>query len=771
MMSALNVSPLLPWPSPPRLVGRGALVAQVQARFNPPQATLLYGMGGVGKRALALHLAKAHLQAGGQVLWLTPLRPTFEALVAAVLRAYQAPLADNAPTLCAQLLGHHRPLLILEDCPHSLIQHFWRHAAENRAPLIALHESATEGPWEALWVRRLEAAPAAQLLADMLQKDSLNDPAYTPLLDYAEGHAFTLRLMANAIRSGFFPPPRLAQTLPPADNPQDKARQLFERILGSVEAAGQGLLLTLSAAEHERVSLTLLEILLGRGVQTVARGLMERGLISPHDTHGRLSYGLHPLAKAFARDSLRASGRLPEVQDRLGTALQHLLTTYAPVLSPQTALPLRVEIPHILRHAWAALERQDRALWEAWQEPLRQANLLFYQWGYQADLNALRQAWHNSLPTGLASPEPAPDDTQPTRPKEFSALIPYGETGLTTPQQNLLLQIAEANQRHDHAALARLHSLLATDYRQQGMNALAAQNFKLAMQAAQELGDVEQTLAALVGAVSMGKGHWPTAELLPLAQRGVNMAHQLGDSVAQARLLSLMGDCYLSENSAQNAASAYKKALRLWREGGETLETGVTLAKLGALYIDLGRYREATVALHQAIQLFGHFGRRDLQGRSLGNLGTALGHLGRWREAGQHHAAALRLARETGDRDEERFQLANLAYVARQEGHRFWAVHYHRQALYLALLAEDSPSIAEHSFALGEMLAVEPEDLPQAVLLLEMAFRHQPAPETGRLLKEVQVRHQKRLRAGLPLKTPERDLLQYAGGAYPHPEG
>jgi tetratricopeptide (TPR) repeat protein len=656
----------------------------------------------------------------------------------------------------------------LEDCPHPLIQHFWRQAAENRAPLIALHESATEGPWEALWVRRLEAAHAAQLLADMLQKDSLDDPAYNSLLDYAEGHPFTLRLIASAIRSGFLSPARLAQALPPADNPQDKARQLFEQVLGSVEAAGQGLLLTLSAAEHERVSLTLLEILLGRGVQAVARGLIERGLINPHDTHGRLSYGLHPLAKTFARDLLRASGRLPEVQERLGTALHRLLTTYAPVLSPQTALPLRVESPHVLRHAWAALERQDRALWEAWQEPLRQANLLFYQWGYQADLNALRQAWHDTPHT---TPEPAPDDTQPTRPKEFSALIPYGETSLTTPQQNLLLQIAEASQRRDQAALVRLYSLLATDYSQRGMTALAAQNFKSAMQAAQELGDVGQTLVALVGAVSMGKGHWPTAEILPLAQRGVNMAHQLGDNVAQARLLSLMGDCYLSENSPQNAASAYKKALRLWREGGETLETGVTLAKLGALYIDLARYREATVALSQAIQLFEHFGRPDLQGRSLGNLGTALGHLGRWREAGQHHAAALRLARETGDREEERFQLANLAYVARQEGHRFWAVHYHRQALYLALLAEDSPSIAEHSFALGEMLAVEPENLPQAVLLLEAAFRHQPTLETGRLLKETQVRHQKRLRAGLPLKTPERDLLQYAGGAYPHPEG
>jgi hypothetical protein len=84
------------------------------------------------------------------------------------------------------------------------------------------------------------------------------------------------------------------------------------------------------------------------------------------------------------------------------------------------------------------------------------------------------------------------------------------------------------------------------------------------------------------------------------------------------------------------------------------------------------------------------------------------------------------------------------------------------------LLDEDGPAIADITYDLGRLLAQDPDQSPQALVLLEAAQSYHPKVDLGRLIKETRARIKHRERLGMTQDPAEADLLLYAAAAYPH---
>jgi tetratricopeptide (TPR) repeat protein len=756
---------------------------------------LLYGLEGVGKRSLAATLAANRMALAQSVLWLIERAAPFPSLAEQVIRAYDLGGAAKPKEAAQTLLQEHSPLIILQSQDLRSTAEFIGQVAAYRASVLALHTAAAEGPWQTFRLPPLDESQSRQVFGLIAGEQHLSHPDSIPLLDYLKGHPFSLRLVASQIAQGHSQLAELRAARPPPNpDPHQAALGAIDLAYSSLDKPAQGLLLVMGASFAPRLSIELLQDLLGTSAPHLAQVLSGRGFIQARYQGGKLYYELHPLMADFARRRLAENDRLEEAQARMVKALIQFCRQTS---SPGQAPILELELENILYAARHCLLQQDWDSLEQFVHALEGLSLFLPAGAHQQELDYLRRALGRGTgPLSISPPpqdlaavlEPGPqaetmiltgtvidtedkadeEDTKPNRPAGL-ILSPAASTALTTEAQVWLLSLGEALVRHDRGEVARLSLLLGQHHLAGGEAASALYYFQQAERHYQALGNLQALAATLEILTEQSLLYYGPQVALDYGRQGLNMARQLGDDPARCRFLRLLGDIFLALYNPQTALESYKRAIKLARLLGQEETMGVLLAKLAAIYMDQAQFREASVALGQAVKTFEQLGRRDLMGRALGNLGTALGQLGRWREAGQRHAAALKLAREAGDKDEERFQLHNLAYVAEIEGYTEWAVHYLRQALYLALLAEDEAAIGDFCYDLARLLAGIPESTAQAMILINAALSYQAqSPDLHRWLKECRVRLRQRERNGLPIEPAETDLLLYAGEVYPH---
>jgi len=766
-MSVIKSLEKLPIAPPAKLVGRTALFNQIN---NVEQAIFLYGMPGVGKRALAATLAANRIQAWQPVLWLSVNRTNLQTLASQVLRAFNVQPGNNADDMVNSLLAQHNPLIIINAlASYPLAAQFIETHIKDK-PVVVLHENLIEGPWQPVLVPPLAESDAHQLYLDLHPNADI--AALPALLTYLQGHPLGIQLAALHTAQGKTTLPDLLAALPPAPNPLDAALGVIGVVFATLSQAGQGLLLAMSASFSSGISADLLNRMLGAASHQLCQTLVETGFITKSHARGALYYDLHPVVHTFAMQQLGANERQQEARHRMLEAIANFTRVYAVPNHERQYHPLILEMDNILNAALYSLESQELEPLEQIIAALARIDIFIHNWGYQAEFQRIAQLLH-----AAKTPATPADETLPTRPKNWDATLLETQispqttiiaplstsTALITPEQHLQLEFTEASARHDRPEMGRLAMQLGLLYLDRGYPDTALKYLEQAVNLYQDLGDLTNLLYAL----EILSIHTPSSQpALEYVQRGMNIARQLEDEATMCRFLVILGDIRYAIADNEAAMKAYKHAVKFARDLEDDETTGVTLAKLAAIYMDFERHREAARALSQAIAIFEQTGRLDLLGRALGNLGTALGYLQRWKEAGQRHAAALKIARELGSMEDERFQLENLAYVAEMEGHRHWAINYNRQALYLALLADDQNAVGILTLELGRLLMGEPELLGQAVFLLGKAHAQKADAETQKLLKEAQVRLRKRELANAHLAPVQRDLLSYAGEVY-----
>jgi len=143
-------------------------------------------------------------------------------------------------------------------------------------------------------------------------------------------------------------------------------------------------------------------------------------------------------------------------------------------------------------------------------------------------------------------------------------------------------------------------------------------------------------------------------------EQALAISRQIGKRRRQGQDLGNLGNAYADLGETRRAIEYYEQALAIQREIGDRRGEGNQLGNLGIAYRDLGETRRAIEYYEQALAIHREIGDRRGEGQDLGNLGNAYRALGETRRAIEYYEQALVIDREIGDRRSEGAWLANL---------------------------------------------------------------------------------------------------------------
>jgi tetratricopeptide (TPR) repeat protein len=164
-------------------------------------------------------------------------------------------------------------------------------------------------------------------------------------------------------------------------------------------------------------------------------------------------------------------------------------------------------------------------------------------------------------------------------------------------------------------------------------------------------------------------------------QQALVIARHLGDRRNEGTHLGNLGNACLLLGQMEKAVEHFEQALAIARETGDRQAEGTRLGSLGNACIPRGEMEQAVVYYQQAMVIARETGDRESEGNSLGNLGNAYFALGEIEKAVDHYQQALAIARQIGDRHGEGNQLGNLGLVHRHQGDSARAYDLLTQAL------------------------------------------------------------------------------------------
>ncbi|MEA3439155.1 MAG: tetratricopeptide repeat protein [Chloroflexota bacterium] len=270
-----------------------------------------------------------------------------------------------------------------------------------------------------------------------------------------------------------------------------------------------------------------------------------------------------------------------------------------------------------------------------------------------------------------------------------------------------------------------------------------------------EISDIEDTRASIFASVSV---QWARflfilgrfSQVIQIAQRAADLAHSTGDTLCEARALSLLGAGLRSCGDSQTAQSQLERALDLVRLESVspkdpawmycTVEVNI-LNRLGLIYLSSGDREKGGRILRQALDIadrmrcwqeqammLGNLGSYSSQGGNfdkaidyfqrsmnvatrtsrrihLNNLGSAYLKLGDYSEAKSCYEKALLHNRECGARKSETYSLGNLGLLHHYTGDDETALIYTQQALEIAQEIGDLRAHGYMWLKLGHALA------------------------------------------------------------------
>ncbi|MFP4322335.1 MAG: hypothetical protein ACLFTK_07770, partial [Anaerolineales bacterium] len=568
----------LPFPPPEHLIGRAEMVNHINALLTPEHAVLVYGAPGMGKHALAATLAAQRVHAAQDVLWLNAALDDVQLLAGGILRAYGLQPAAEPDNAVRDILQQHAPLVILDDVPqHSSAAQFIRRFSQGLAPVLILHETAADGPWETQRLRALNDTDRYALFAAILGASGTwlapDNPVVQSVLQATLGHPFTVTLAARQIAGGVLTLDGLHAALPPPEDPTEQAQMVIQAAFARLDAPSQGLLLALAANFTPRLSLALLMYLIGPHAHQLTRLLRERGLLLQMSQGDKTYFYVHPLVKAFGMAQLAANGRLDTARLAMLNAI--LKFCKAQPATPDILLP---EMPNILLAALFSADDGHHVALEAIVSALSGNDSFIAGQGYQPELEHIQRLAQHARTMELPAPDWAARtslskvDTQTAQPVFTEAPpaeharyrppedhITEGEIvddeapaqrALTTPLQNLLMSLDVARARQDRPAMAQVAMHVGAWYLDNNQPDDALGHFRDVLQLYQDMGDLHQVLATLEHLATISHQYAGADAALDYTRRGLNMARQLGDDEAFYRFALLAGDIRLTLGDA-----------------------------------------------------------------------------------------------------------------------------------------------------------------------------------------------------------------------------
>jgi tetratricopeptide (TPR) repeat protein/DNA-binding SARP family transcriptional activator len=252
---------------------------------------------------------------------------------------------------------------------------------------------------------------------------------------------------------------------------------------------------------------------------------------------------------------------------------------------------------------------------------------------------------------------------------------------------------ATGDVRGEARALADLAFILCRT----GEHAEAADRARDALTAARAAPDKASEAAALdtLGIILSLSARY--MEALACHDQALAIWRDLGDRHGEADALSRSGMPAVCLGRRQDALRRAELALAAYHELGDLQGATNALNNLGGLQQDAGRYDEALVSYEQAKATFLEIGDRQGEAIALSNIGEIRRLSGRYRDAIGDYRAALDIFRDIGDRRSEAETLNGMAAAFARTGNHQAAVGYYEKALALGIdLAERHAQATSH---------------------------------------------------------------------------
>ena len=753
-LSATQIPRQLP-PAVRPFAGRRAELATLSAMLeeaapNTAAVTVIAGMGGVGKTALAVHWARqaAGRYRDGQLYFnlrgYDPGTPTTAAdALAACLRALGVPPSDipadeaGRSALFRSMVASRRMLIVLDNANTAEQVRPILPGAPGCAVVVTSRDSlaslvARDG------ALRLDLDPllqeeATSLLAELIGSRADAEPeTISVLATWCARLPLALRVAAELTCSRPAAPiSDLAHELRDQrerldalvldDDPSTSIRAVFSWSWRSIDTRARQMFVRLSlhpGPDFEPYSVAALTGLPVTQTRSLLHVLSRAHLLQA-GTAGR--YALHDLLRDYARE---LAAQHLDAGDRMA-AMTRLLDHYAYTC----AQAMDVYLP-AARHRRPRIPRPDSptpplsgaAAALTWLDQERAALVAAADFaahhGYPEHVSLLAATAEEYLSGASYYPEAITlhmlayrvARQEGNQSWEAAALASLGvidahQSLFDTATRRFELALALHDKTKDQGGAARvLVNLGIVRWRQGNISGALACCTEAAERAAQA-GDAFGEANALNNTGAIKKELGQRDEAVEIYQRVAAFYRDNGDRNGEAVALCNLADIDVEAGRYVVAAGHYRRCLVLAREAGARSTEVVVLGNLGAVSSLLGEHELAVTTVHQALTLTEETGFRFLEASLLNKLGEVLFRYNRTDQARSQYTSALRLASESGEQSQQAVAQAGLAKVSLSVGDYPAARRYWQAALgsFTALSMSEAEEARVQLAALAQM--------------------------------------------------------------------
>jgi len=232
-----------------------------------------------------------------------------------------------------------------------------------------------------------------------------------------------------------------------------------------------------------------------------------------------------------------------------------------------------------------------------------------------------------------------------------------------------ILQAAQYANRHDwKAKCADLAHVLAEFMEIKGYWEEAITAHTLALQASRDLEDQARTARASLALSSVHQQTGRHDRALQLAEEAAAVYRKLADAEGEADALDQAGLAYFYTARSREALAYFSEARLLYLGADDQRGVAIALNHSGMACWHLGRHAEATAHQEKALSLYREAGDRRGEAKALNNLGRIHLYSGRHRDALQAYERSLKIFREIGGAKNEAILLHNIGTVYHYKG-------------------------------------------------------------------------------------------------------
>jgi DNA-binding SARP family transcriptional activator/tetratricopeptide (TPR) repeat protein len=268
----------------------------------------------------------------------------------------------------------------------------------------------------------------------------------------------------------------------------------------------------------------------------------------------------------------------------------------------------------------------------------------------------------------------------------YCVLPPMGTPGaarkwLESELHNILMAARHAARQERKRECVDLADALAEFLETGGYWDEAVEAHGLALQACRDLND---RAGAARAAFQLSMADLLTGQheaALHHANDATALFRKLGDRCGEAAALDRIGTVCHKSAQFRDSLAHHEESSDIYRATGDLHGVALTLCHIGTAYSSLGRYTEAANTLNQALALYRQIGDRRGEAKVLNNIGAVQDDQGYHRDAIQNYQESLRIFQEIDGRPNIAMLEHNMGRVYQYKGDYENALPTYRKAL------------------------------------------------------------------------------------------